>query len=135
SMLPDAPRGEGLKSLLPRPDFVMADALLDPAFVKLRAEADAWHAARTVFMTRRLKEGRHPDTDPNFWDGYTERPTPSLPAKSVPDAYKGWLESRQRTALLVVVGIPVLAVGLMAGLVAVRTAKARRRNLAPPKDS
>ena len=89
-MLPDAPKGEGLKSLLPRPDFVKADLLLDPAFLKLRAEADAWHAARTAFMTKRLKEGRHPDTDPSFWNGYTERPAPGLPTKSVPDAYNAW---------------------------------------------
>ena len=64
SMLPDAPKGEALKTMLPRPDFVEADKLLDPAFVELRAEADAWQAARIAFMTRRLKEGRHPDTDP-----------------------------------------------------------------------
>lgn len=127
SMLPDAPKGEGLKSLLPRPDFVKADALLDPAFLGLRAEAGTWHTARTAFMTRRLKEGRHPDTDPRFWDGYTERPAPGLPTKSVPDAYNAWLASRQRMALLVVIGVPVLAVGLIAGFSAVRSAKARQR--------
>jgi tetratricopeptide (TPR) repeat protein len=127
SMLPDAPEGEDLKSVLPRPEFLKADALLDPAFVTLRAEADAWQMARTAFMTRRLKEGRHPDTDRDFWDGYTERPAPGLPTKSVPDAYNEWQAMRQKMALLVFVGIPALAVALVAGSLAVRSARARRR--------
>jgi hypothetical protein len=113
SMLPDAPKGEALKSMLPKPGFVEAEKLLDPAFVKLRAEADAWHAARTAFMTGRLKEGRHPDTDRDFWDGYTERPAPGLPAMSVPDAYKARLLRFERSARLVIVGVPALVVALL----------------------
>jgi len=128
SMLADAPQGEGLKSWLHRPDFVKADVLLDSAFVKLRAEADAWHEARTAFMTRRLKEGRHPDTDPSFWEGYTERPAPGLPTQSVPDAFHAWQASRERMTLMVVIGVPLAAV-LVAGLLAVRAAKARRRGI------
>jgi hypothetical protein len=127
SMLPDSPKGEGLKSLLRRPDFVKADALLDPAFLELRAEANAWHTARTAFITRRLNEGRHPDTDPRFWDGYTEQPAPGLPTKSVPDGYNAWRASRQQMALLVVIGVPVLAAGLITGFLVVRSAKARQR--------
>jgi hypothetical protein len=83
-MLPDAPKGEGLKSLLPRPELVENGRPLELAFRKLRAEADAWHAARTSFMARRLEEGRHPDTDPRFWDGYAEKPAPGLPTTSAP---------------------------------------------------
>src|SRR5262249_33775101 len=127
SMLPDAPRGEALKSLMPRPDFVKADVLLDPAFLKLRAEADAWHAARTVFMTRRLKEGRHPDTDPISGQGYTAPPAPGLPPMSVPAAYTAGLTSRNRMMLAVIIGVPVLSVGLIVGLSAARSAKARRQ--------
>jgi hypothetical protein len=127
SMLPDAPKGEGLKSLLPRPDFVEADLLLDPAFRKLRTEADAWLTARTEFMTRRLKGGLHPDTDPDFWNGYTERPAPGLPTQSVPDAYSKRLAFRQTLALWAVIGVPVLAVGLMVS--AARWANARRRRM------
>ncbi len=123
SMLPDAPKGDALKGMLRRPDFVEAELLLDPAFVKLRAEADAWHTARTAFMMKRLKEGRHPDTDPGFWRGYTERRAPRLPAKSVPDAYKARVVLRQRLSLSVVIGVPALA----AGVLTVRAAKARRR--------
>ncbi len=129
SMLPDAPKGESLKGMLRRPDFVQGELLLDPAFMKLRAEADAdaWHTARTAFMTRRLNEGHHPDTDPSFWNGYTERPAPELPTKSVPDVFEAGQASRLRMALLLVIGVPVLAAGSVAGTLAVRSAKARRR--------
>ncbi|MGP0067868.1 MAG: hypothetical protein ACLQGP_30270 [Isosphaeraceae bacterium] len=125
SMLPDAPKGEALKPLLTRPDFVKADVLLDSEFRKLRAEADAWQAARTAFMTKRLNEGQHPDTDPSFWDRYSERPAPSLPSRSVPDAYNAWMAWRQRMSLLVVFGVPGLAIAI-AGLLSARS-KARRR--------
>ena len=29
-------------------------------------------------MTPRLQAGRHPDTDPTFWDGYRESPPPDI---------------------------------------------------------
>lgn len=47
-------------------------------FSELRAAAEKWQAARTAFMEARLRAGRHPDTDPHFWDGYQDSPTPSL---------------------------------------------------------
>jgi tetratricopeptide (TPR) repeat protein len=134
SFLPDAPKGEDLKSLLPRPDFVSADLLLDSAFLLLRADSDAWHAARTAFMTKRLKAGQHPDTYPGFWDGYKERSRPSLPTMSVPDAFYARQALRQRIALSVVIGVPVLAL-LAAGLLAVRRARARRLKAHPVKDT
>ena len=123
SMLPDAPKGEALKAILPKPGFVMAEKLLDPAYVRLRAEADAWQAARTAFMTERLKAGRHPDTDPHFWDGYTERPAPGLPAMSVPNAYNAWRRMRMRMTVAVVLGVPTFAVVWLVG----RSVRARRR--------
>ena len=116
--------------MLPRPDFVKAETLLDPAFAKLRAEADAWHAARTAFMTERLKEGRHPDTDPHFWDGYTERPAPGLPTISVPEAYHSWRRMRERIVLLVVLGVPTFLVVWLVG----RSVRAWRRKVARPDD-
>lgn len=134
SMLPGAPQGEALKAMLPRPDFVKADLLLDAAFRDLRDEADAWHEARTAFMMGRLAEGRHPDVDPTFWDGYEERPAPRLPSRSVPDSFNAWMKWRQRMALMVVIGVPVLAAGLIAGVSAARSAKARRKGRAAGPD-
>ena len=112
--------------MLPRPDFVEAEELLDSAFVKLRAEADAWQAARTAFMTGRLKEGRHPDTDRDFWDGYTERPAPGLPAISVPEHYNARLEIRHKwLSLLTIIGIPTLVVVVLV----IRKVRMRRRKV------
>jgi tetratricopeptide (TPR) repeat protein len=125
SMLPDAPKGEALKAILPKPGLVEAAKLLDPAFVKLRAEADAWHAARIAFMTGRLKTGRHPDTDRDFWSGYTERPASGLPAISVPEHYNARLRMRESLSLLVIIGIPVLVGVVMVG----RTVRACRRKV------
>jgi hypothetical protein len=132
SMLPDAPTGEELKSLLPRPDFVQADKLLDPAFARLRAVADAWQAARFAFMTSRLKQGRHPDTDRDFWNGYIDGPAPTLPTKSVPGDYSERMMLRQRTVLLVFIGVPALAVGFSIWWWWLR---ARRRKLLQRKDA
>jgi tetratricopeptide (TPR) repeat protein len=99
--------------------------LPDPAYAKLRAEADAWQAARTAFMMERLKAGRHPDTDPHFWDGYTERPAPGLPTMSVPEAYDSWRRMQERIGLLVVLGIPAFLVVWLVG----RSVRAWRRKV------
>ena len=83
SMLLGAPKGDELKSILHVSKYMPEDGrAISIPFAKLRAEADAWQLARTEFMNGRLKEGRHPDTDPHFWDGYQESPPPSLPGKS-----------------------------------------------------
>jgi hypothetical protein len=130
SMLPDAPRGEKLKESIREPNYIPPKEVLDSAFVKLRAEAEAWHTARTAFMMRRLEQGLHPDTDRNFWNGYTEPPAPGLPAESSPGAV---LQTAANRALVILaclaVGIPVLAVGW-----AVRRARARRRKARPVED-
>jgi hypothetical protein len=133
SFLPSAPHGEALKALLPPPGFVKAAILLNPAFPKLRAEADDWHEARTAFMMSRLEAGRHPDTDPMFWNGYTDRPVPGLPTRSVPDAYDAWQSSQRTMVLLALIGV-LLATALMVGLLVVRSARARRRKPHSPSD-
>lgn len=41
-----------------------------------RTEADDYQQRRTDFMMARLKAGRHPDTDPTFWNGYHDAGPP-----------------------------------------------------------
>jgi hypothetical protein len=138
SMLPDAPTGESLKASLARPDFVDAENILAPVFRKLRAEADAWQAARTAFMMSRLKQGRHPDTDKSFWQGYSEAPAPGLPAQSIPDAQAARMKMRMRLTALVVIGVPVLAIGLLvsSGVRAwKRKARLGKKTFADPENS
>ncbi len=89
-----------------------ADELLDAAYPKLRAEADAWQAARTAFMMRRLQEGRHPDTDPRFWDGYAEAPAPGLPTQTEPGTYgaaRSWAMANGKLALFLGISLPLVA--------------------------
>jgi hypothetical protein len=54
------------------------DHLLKKQFQALRADADQWHKERTSYMLTRLQQGKHPDTNPDFWKEYKERPKPSL---------------------------------------------------------
>jgi hypothetical protein len=129
SMLPDAPKREALKARLPQPDFVEAGGLLDPVFNKLRTEADAWQKARTDFMMRRLNEGRHPDTDQDFWNDYSEPPAPGLPVQSVDRYSKERMALRERLSVLVMIGVPGLAITFAIGMAAVRSSRARRRKV------
>ncbi|MEQ8317007.1 MAG: hypothetical protein RIE77_14125 [Phycisphaerales bacterium] len=49
-------------------------------YEEARAEADAWHAARTAYITTRLKQGQHPDTHPAFFAAWVEPSTmPAMP--------------------------------------------------------
>src|SRR6185312_8181540 len=114
SIVPDAPKGQDLKSVLRRPDFPEAD-LLKSAFLDLRAEADAWQKARTAFMTERLKAGRHPDTDSNFWVGYKEQPAPSLPTQSVPAAAEARRALHVQLTLVLLICVPALLLALLVG--------------------
>jgi tetratricopeptide (TPR) repeat protein len=61
--------------------IVDADSLrtVERFFDAARAESDGWHAQRTAFVLRRLDEGRHPDTDTDFWSGYSSPPPPTPP--------------------------------------------------------
>ena len=128
SILPDAPKREALKAMLRRPESALyAEELLDPAFAKLRSEADAWQAARTAFMMERLKQGRHPDTDGTFWTGYDPPPAPELPRISIPRAHESWWARRQKLGLFVVLSTSVVLLALLARLSArLRRKKAER---------
>lgn len=52
--------------------------IVEKQYYALRDEARAWQDARTQFMLGRLQAGKHPDTHPDFWTGFTEPPMPLL---------------------------------------------------------
>ena len=54
------------------------EAPLERLFLNLRSEADNWNQQRQNWMLTKLKTGAHPDTDTDFWNGYTETAPPSL---------------------------------------------------------
>ncbi len=117
SLLPDAPRGDELLKMIPRPTMLWSEDLLEPAFQNLRAMADGWQTTRTDFMTARLAEGLHPDVDPDFWDGYKEIGPPPLPMTSPKKAYEAAFMWRQRRAKLILVGVALAFVGSIVGMV------------------
>jgi hypothetical protein len=127
SLVPGTPQGPDLVARLRRPDFIDTLWGLDRAYADLRREADAWQNARTAFVLTRLRQGRHPDTDPTFWRGYTEAPRPRLPEVSVPQTFHDSLARRAHIALALLIG---MGVSLVLGIVWIRF-HLRRRRLRP----
>ena len=79
SFVAGAPTGEALKGRLFTPPGVpVSKEALARLYRKLRDEADAWHKARVEFMYARLSQGKHPDTDADFWADYHDPGPPAL---------------------------------------------------------
>ncbi len=66
---------------------------IDKDYDGLRTEADAWAKARENFVIERLRQGRHPDTDPKFWDGYAETAPPELSDVPLSQKLNNWVEA------------------------------------------
>ena len=91
SLVPGAPRGAEALGLAIDPlaspavqGEPSADQPVRDVYRLLRDEAEAWQNARTTFMTRRLDEGRHPNTDRDFWKGYREAAPPAIAIPEIP---------------------------------------------------
>lgn len=53
---------------------------LEDWYREARQAADEWQAARAKFILAQLSIGRHPDTDPDFWKGFSDEPKlPAMP--------------------------------------------------------
>lgn len=78
-------------------------------FKKLRRSADEWQRRRTEFMLARLKEGRHPDWDAKFWDGWDDEPKLDVPSLGFLDRYHS-LDPFARFLLVLagIIFIPIL---------------------------
>lgn len=97
-------------------------------YARLRAEADAWASKREAFMLSRLKSGKHPDTDPAFWNGYKEDPAPTIrsqPYFATPHGRMALLMALVVGVLIVIIAIPIVAI-----VIAVRRRR-RRKSPAP----
>ena len=95
-------------------------ARIKSEFLRLREEADSWQKDRTDFMMARLKAGRHPDTDPHFWDGYVSKPAPQI-------HYPFW-ETLQPETILYAEVVTVLSSPFIVFFV-IRRVKQRRKRL------
>lgn len=94
-------------------------------YTKARAEADAWHAARTAYITTRLEQGQHPDTHPDFFDAWAE--PSSMPA--MPNGLFGLQGTRLTMAAIfaVVLGVPAILVILAIAIPICLVRRNRRR--------
>jgi tetratricopeptide (TPR) repeat protein len=101
----------------------MAYGILDPdigpkigaRYREYRSDAERWRASRDKYMMSRMTRGDHPDTDPNFWDGYRE-PASTAPKPSWIDrleyAMDGERQSSANPALLLAGGVFIFALAL-----------------------
>ncbi|OAB56759.1 hypothetical protein AY599_01330 [Leptolyngbya valderiana BDU 20041] len=94
-------------------------------YTKARAEADAWHAARTQYIMARLERGEHPDTHPGFFAAWVE--PSSMPA--LPNGLFGLQGTRLTMAAIfaVVLGVPAILIILAIAIPILLARRNRRR--------
>jgi hypothetical protein len=83
----------------------------------LRREADARQKRRTDYLLARLRTGRHPDTDPAFWNGWRDTPPPSLEGPWLWERMASLRNRNTAVALLVMALIGLMGL-IVAGAVA-----------------
>ncbi|MFI4915000.1 MAG: hypothetical protein ACIAS6_00660 [Phycisphaerales bacterium JB060] len=104
-------------------------AAVEAFYTQARAEADAWHAARTQYIMARLEQGRHPDTHPDFFAAWVE--PSSMPA--LPNGFLGIATITDDLIRAIVIGIAVLAVLLLVALSAATRFYRRRAEADGPE--
>lgn len=100
-------------------------------FIKARKAADAVRDARTTYMLTKLKQGQHPDTHADFWDGYVE-PEPLTPPGY---SFRTGALAPDNPLLWVLVGIPTGMFAVGVGLVWRGVRRSRARRCVIPSDS
>jgi hypothetical protein len=98
-------------------------------YATLRNEADDWQAKRTAYMMTRLRAGRHPDTDPAFWNDWHDPGPPALEMRLSGIAYRLFgrsFDSEGATTKLSVVIGSLVVIAVLSGVVKRRN---RRRFL------
>jgi len=89
------------------------------------ANGKQWNEHRTEFMMERLKAGRHPDTDGQFWEGYKEVP-PVDPKPFEPTWWERNREDILEMAVLVAILGAIIVLPTVLIVKAVRRRRARR---------
>lgn len=95
-----------------------------------RDAAETVNRAREAFIQKRLNAGRHPDTDPAFWNGWTEPKPPThapMEPRRIANPNKGKVQRQMTAALALVAGVAALFLGLVALMVV----RLLRRRLKP----
>ena len=98
---------------------------LERQYRELRRESDAYQSKRTAYMMARLQAGRHPDTDPTFWEDYKDPGPPSL---ELPFPERIWNALHDPQTFIVVVATTGVALVILVYVVQI----IRRRIAASP---
>lgn len=82
-----------------------------------RDESDDWLNERNTFMIAKLQTGSHPDTDPDFWIGYSESTSPiALPGDDLMSRFRS--KNPYLVGIITVFGtFAIGCVGLIAAIV------------------
>jgi len=125
--------GEGHQSLHPsgghsrrsHGPYVQSSWPLREWFASTRAQAKVREAAWVTYQAERFDRGLHPDTHPDFWEGWKEPKFPELPKPPMTT------QEKATVFVAVVAGLIIGAIGIFIGL-KWKKAKARNRALAFP---
>ncbi|MER3414143.1 MAG: hypothetical protein C4341_07910 [Armatimonadota bacterium] len=89
-------------------------------YERLRAKAEGYHQKRAAFITKRLKEGTHSDTDPSSWEGWSERAP--LEVRDAPL----WVRAKQHSIEIIMTAalLAVISLLLVAAVYVIRRRRA-----------
>ncbi len=133
SIAADAPRGaelqEWLRSYVHHPLDDRPKEQLKAYYREARAAADQWNSNRADHMERQLAAGRHPDTHPDFWQGWNDAPPlpPLLEVEGGPNQDR----AIRRAAIAGVVFLAAIFAGIV-GIVFAVAYLLRSRKLTEP---
>ncbi|MEM0983392.1 MAG: hypothetical protein AAGI17_05540 [Planctomycetota bacterium] len=84
-------------------------------FSEARDEADGWQMARNAYFMKRAALGRHPDTEPEFWEDWV---SPSEPPE-MPGNFLGmtWGQAVALNAVMALLGYVVLPIVSIVGFI------------------
>jgi tetratricopeptide (TPR) repeat protein len=74
SIVPNTPKSKELEKILYLEPFVQNEKEVAKQYDAMREQAEIWQTRRTLYMQRLLREGKHPDTDDDFWSGFLYNP-------------------------------------------------------------
>lgn len=112
------------------PSVSLAQQVVMDDYSFLRREAESYSARRVAFMTVQMQQGKHPDTDSDFWSGFVDSRAPDVPDPGIMVRTMIWIASPNNAVYVWAGGAIALAIAVYVGL-KIRDARRRRRFLSP----
>lgn len=114
----------GKRGLFKDKPYMVRSMIYDPAkenvhdnFLRFRKNADQFQDKLNQFVNSQLQKGKHPDTDPKFWDGYTPVEHLEVSDLSLPQNAKFWLHKNVALVIIAVVfGTPLILFFVIRGI-------------------